>query len=177
MIPKASLLSNCGAITSCKKVRAECEQREREKVNTLRAVRVAYAWDAEIKLTRHLGTQMAERRENHPMTLHLKTKCLKHTVLILKKFYDVDTPRCKFYTSLVKRDALTASLGLWAHLCFTDFLTPTICILSCLLSPPEGVYTVIARGGPRVDGCDVEALGLCWREAGATTGIPHISYL
>lgn len=58
---------------------------------------------------------------------------------------------------------------------FTDFLTPSISILSCLLSPPtpEGVYTVIARGGPRADGCDVEALGLCWREAGATTGIPH----
>lgn len=31
---------------------------------------MAYAGDAEIKLTRHLGIQTAEWRENHPVTLH-----------------------------------------------------------------------------------------------------------
>lgn len=56
-------------------VRAECEQRE--KMNTGGAVHVAYACNTEMKLTRHLSVHMAERRENHPVTLHSRAKCLK----------------------------------------------------------------------------------------------------
>lgn len=60
---------------SHQEVRAECEQRE--KINTRGAIRMAYACNTEMKLTRHLGVHMAERRENHPVTLHSRAKCLK----------------------------------------------------------------------------------------------------
>lgn len=56
-------------------MRAECEQRE--KINTRGAIRMAYACNTEMKLTRHLSVHMADRRENHPVTLHSRAKCLK----------------------------------------------------------------------------------------------------
>lgn len=71
---------------SHQEVRAECEQRE--KIITRGAIRMAYACNTEMKLTRHLGVHMAERRENHPVTLHSRAKCLKNTVLLLKRCTD-----------------------------------------------------------------------------------------
>lgn len=72
--PKLSALSKKNT-ESHQEVRAECEQRE--KINTRGAIRMAYACNTEMKLTRHLGVHMADRRENHPVTLHSRAKCLK----------------------------------------------------------------------------------------------------
>lgn len=72
--PKLSALSEKNT-ESHQEVRAECEQRE--KINTRGAIRMAYACNTEMKLTRHLGVHMADRRENHPVTLHSRAKCLK----------------------------------------------------------------------------------------------------
>lgn len=148
---------------------------------------MAYAWDAEMKLTRHPGTQMAERRENHPMTLHLQTKCLKNTVLILKTFYCVDTLLGKPYTllSICKKkctnlhfpqfDSVSwaAHAGPQARLCFTpetDFLTPSIWIPSRLLGPPRGL---LCRSPEWADG------GWMWRGGPGTLlegGCSHDRY-
>lgn len=53
-------------------VRAEREQGE--KINAGDAIHVAYVCNTEMKLTRHLSVHMAERRENHPVTLHPRAK-------------------------------------------------------------------------------------------------------
>lgn len=57
-------------------VRAEREQGE--KINAGDAIHVAYVCNTEMKLTRHLSVHMAERRENHPVTLHPRAKKKKN---------------------------------------------------------------------------------------------------
>ncbi|KAI4821177.1 hypothetical protein KUCAC02_029119, partial [Chaenocephalus aceratus] len=49
-----------------------------------------------------------------------------------------------------------------------DGFSHTLNLSPILFAWPRGGCSV-ARSGPALDGCDVEALGLCWREAGATT--------
>lgn len=148
-----------------------------------------------MKLTRHLGIQMAERRENHPMTLHSETKCLKNTVLILKTFYCVAilTLLLKPYTLLsickkiltflirTSRD-LTASARLFMPDC-----KPFCVLLQRLIfshpqfeshpvcSAPEGAALPLPGVGRRWMDVTWRHWDLCWREAGATTGIPRTS--
>lgn len=61
------------ALVVMEEVRAECKE-QREKMNG-GAIRVAYACNTEMKLTRHLSVHMADSRPNDPVTLHSRAKC------------------------------------------------------------------------------------------------------
>lgn len=154
---------------------------------------MAYAWDAERKLTRHLGLQMAKRRETHPVTLHLQTKCLKNKLLILTASYYAAILTLLVMPALlcICKRKLTCSLLICSlQICQLQPVFALVCVLLqrltfshphsgshpvCSASPVGAAPPLPGVGRPTVDGCDVEALGLCCREAGATTGIPRTS--
>lgn len=143
-------------------MRAECEQRE--KINTRGAARMAYACNTEMKLTRHLGVHMADRRENHPVTLHSRAKCLKkhsspseaqrrHPSGSLARCVDLLKRICNFHTD-----------GVSGPRCSCWTLRPLDSLSHILnskpyLAPPQQIG--LHRCRPEWDGCDVEAPGLC----------------
>lgn len=150
--PKLLSLSKTGRLVIIEEVRAECEQRE--KMNTGGAIHVACAWNIEMKLTRHLSIHMAERRENHPVTLHSRAKCQKKPTIVLLLKNCTDT-RLEATNSRQGCLCLTPNMDLLTSIYLKSCLAPT-------LSPPP-FQIGLQRRWPDWDGCDVEALGLCSR--------------
>lgn len=142
-------------------VRAECEQRE--KINTRGAIHMAYACNTEMKLTRHLGVHMADRRENHPATLHSRAKCLKKHSSPFEALHRHPsgslTRRVEFVKRICNFHSLTASTLMLDSEAFDSQHGLSHILHSKSYSPPPQMG--LRRRRPERDGCDAEALGLC----------------